>query len=77
MGEDVTRQSVASLGEDIDDLMARLDEAEQTARTLPHRQKYLLLVSGFLRRLLELHLEFLAELESQLATDESTSRRRA
>jgi DNA-binding PadR family transcriptional regulator len=77
VGEDVTRQSVASLGEDIDDLMARVDEAEQTARTLPHRQKYLLLVSGFLRRLLELHLEFLAELESQLATDESTSRRRA
>jgi hypothetical protein len=46
-------------------------------RTLPHRQKYLLLVSGFLRHLHELHLEFLAELESQLATDESTSRRRA
>jgi hypothetical protein len=33
---------------------------------LPHRQKYLLLVAGFLRRLLELHLELVDEVEREL-----------
>ena len=34
---------------------------------LPHRRKYLLLVSDFLRRLLDLHLEVVDELERELA----------
>jgi hypothetical protein len=33
---------------------------------LPHRRKYLLLVIGFLRRLLELHLELVDEGEREL-----------
>ena len=33
---------------------------------LPTRTKYLLLVFGFLRRLLDLHLEFVDELEREL-----------
>jgi hypothetical protein len=32
----------------------RLHDAERTAKELPHREKYLLLVIGFLRRLLDL-----------------------
>src|SRR5262245_55999082 len=57
VGEDVTRESLATLRDDIDDLQARLDDAERTAHGLPHREKYLLLVVAFLRRYLDLHLE--------------------
>ena len=59
VGEAVTRESIATLRDDIDDLAARLDEGEATAEQLPHRQKYLLLVIDFLRKYLELHLELI------------------
>src|SRR6478735_6160489 len=48
-------------------LFARLGESEAFAATQPSRTKYLLLVFGFLRRLLELHLEFVDDLERELA----------
>jgi DNA-binding PadR family transcriptional regulator len=67
VGEADTRESVATLREDIDDIWWRLDAAEEAARALPHREKYLLLASGFLRRLLELHLDFVEEVERELA----------
>jgi DNA-binding PadR family transcriptional regulator len=67
VGEAPTRESVATLREDITDLSALLDESEERAETLPHRRKYLLLVIGFLRRLLDLHLELVAEVERDLA----------
>ncbi len=66
VGEEVTRESVGTLREDIADLLARLEEAEASAQALPHRAKYLLLVTGFLRRLLELHLELVDEVEREL-----------
>jgi DNA-binding PadR family transcriptional regulator len=53
VGEESTRESVGTLREDIADLSARLDDAEASVEALPHRRKYLLLVVGFLRRLLE------------------------
>jgi len=67
VGEAPTRESVATLREDIADLSALLDESAERAETLPHRRKYLLLVIGFLRRLLDLHLELVAEVERDLA----------
>jgi DNA-binding PadR family transcriptional regulator len=57
VGADVTRESLHALREDVADLSARLDDAERTAQTLPHREQYLMLVIWFLRRLLDLHLE--------------------
>jgi DNA-binding PadR family transcriptional regulator len=63
VGEEVTRESLATLRADLDDLRRRLDEAEQAAHGLPHREKYLLLVVGFLRRLLDLHLELVETVE--------------
>jgi DNA-binding PadR family transcriptional regulator len=66
VGERATRESMATLREDIADLEARLEEAEASAEDLPHRRKYLLLVTGFLRRLLELHLELVDEVEREL-----------
>jgi hypothetical protein len=59
---------MATLRDDIADIHARLDDAEQSAQRLPHREKYLLIVLGFLRRLLDLHEELVDEVERQLVT---------
>ena len=67
VGEDVTRESLASLREDVEDLRRRLDESEQAARKLPHREKYLLIAVEFLRRLLDLHADLVDEVEGELA----------
>src|SRR5215213_6678450 len=48
VGEADTRESVATLREDIEDIWWRLDAAEDAARALPHREKYLRLVVGLL-----------------------------
>lgn len=66
VGEPVTRESVSTLRDDIASLEARLDEAEASARTLPHREKYLALTIEFLRELLDLHRSFLDRLEREL-----------
>ena len=63
VGETVTRTSMLTLRDDIADLMERLEESDATARALPHRSKYLLLVTDFLRRYLELHLELVDKVE--------------
>jgi DNA-binding PadR family transcriptional regulator len=67
VGEQVTRESIATLREDIADLQGRIAETEAAAERLPHRRKYLLLVTGHLRRLLDLHLELVDEVERELA----------
>jgi DNA-binding PadR family transcriptional regulator len=80
VGEAPTRESIATLRDDIADLSTRLDETEASAETLPHRHKYLLLVIGFLRRLLELHLELVDEVERELSPKrrgKARARRRA
>ena len=66
VGEESTRESFGTLRADVADLLARLDETDVSAETLPHRRKYLLLVAGFLRRLLQLHLELVDEVEREL-----------
>jgi DNA-binding PadR family transcriptional regulator len=67
VGEGVTRESMATLREDIADLSTRLDDSEASAEGLPHRRKYLLMVISHLRRLLYLHLELVDEVEAELA----------
>jgi DNA-binding PadR family transcriptional regulator len=67
VGENVTRESIASLREEIADLRARLGAAEASAEALPHRRTYLLLTIGFLRGLLDLHEDFVAVVERELA----------
>ena len=54
-----------TLRDDIADLRQRLDESEKAARELPHRSENLLIVNRFLRRLLELHLELVDEVERE------------
>jgi len=67
VGEEATRKGVTALRDDLADLLERLQESEESAETFPHRRKYLLLVSGFLRRLVNLHLDFVDEVERELA----------
>jgi PadR family transcriptional regulator, regulatory protein AphA len=67
VGEEVTRASLATLRDDLEGLRARLDESERRARDLPHREKYLLLVVDFLRGFLELHEQFVDDVERELA----------
>jgi DNA-binding PadR family transcriptional regulator len=76
VGEEVTRESLATLRDDIEDLSGRLDDLERTAAALPHREKYLRIVIGFLRRLLELHLDLVDEVERDLAPQPATRSRR-
>ena len=66
VGEDITRESISTLRDDIADIQVRLDDTERSARQLPHREKYLLMVNGFLRQLLELHLHLIDEVEQEL-----------
>jgi DNA-binding PadR family transcriptional regulator len=79
VGETATAESLETLRADIADLSARLDVAEATAETLPHRRKYLLLSYRLLRRLLDVHLEWLDEVERELGGKRSRTmpRRRA
>jgi DNA-binding PadR family transcriptional regulator len=67
VGERATREGIATLREDVAELLAVLDDAELTAAELPHRQKYLMLTIGFLRRFLQLHLDWIDEVERELA----------
>lgn len=66
VGEDVTRSAIAPLRGELEELGARLDEAEASARTLPHREKYLLLTIGYLRRRLAVDAAFVDEVEREL-----------
>jgi DNA-binding PadR family transcriptional regulator len=67
VGEELTLEGLSALRDDIDDLRARLEEAEQTAEQLPHRRKYLLMVTDFMHRYFDLHLQLVEELERDAA----------
>jgi hypothetical protein len=66
VGEEVTRASMATLRDDIAELEARLEEAEHSAHQLAHREKYLLLVTTFMRQFLDLHSELVDQVEHEL-----------
>ena len=66
VGEDVTRESIGTLRDDIADLFERIAEAEESAAALPHRTKYLHQSTRLMRRILEAHLEWLDEVEAEL-----------
>jgi DNA-binding PadR family transcriptional regulator len=74
VGEEVTRESMTTLREDIADIEQRLQDAELSAKQLPHREKYLLLVTDFLRQLLKLHLDLIDAVEREFAPGAATSR---
>lgn len=67
VGEDVTRESLSNLRDEIHDLRTRVGESEASAKELPHRARYLLLVTGFLNRFLDLHAELADEVEKDFS----------
>jgi DNA-binding PadR family transcriptional regulator len=66
VGEEATREAIGTLRADLADLYGRIEEQEASAAALPHRAKYLHLTNGFLRRLLDLHAEWVEEVEQRL-----------
>jgi DNA-binding PadR family transcriptional regulator len=75
VGEAVTRESLAALREDVAALEQRVADSEQAASALPHRARYLLIVTQFLRDYLELHLELVERVERELDAPSTTSAR--
>jgi DNA-binding PadR family transcriptional regulator len=71
VGERTTRESMLTLRDDIADIEQRLDAAELRASELPHREKYLRIEIGFMRRLLDLHLELIDQVERGLSPDQA------
>ena len=69
VGEGPTRESLIALRGDVDDLRARLVETERGAEDIPHRRKYLLMVTAHLHKLLDLHLELADEAERELSAE--------
>ena len=66
VGEPVTRASLATLRDDLADLRERLEATEASAEAFPHRRKYLLMITAFMRRLVELHGDLVDEVEREL-----------
>jgi len=76
VGEPVTRESIATLRDDLADLRGRLEESAAAAEFLPHRRKYLELVLGFLDGLLDLHEELVENVERELSPRSTRTARR-
>ncbi len=64
--DETVRASLGAMRADIEDAYGKIDTAEAIARTLPHRERYLLLVHGLGRRLLAAHEEWLDDVEREL-----------
>ena len=67
VGERPVLESLRGMRTEIADLQARLDVADAVAETLPHRKKYLRLNHELARRILRTHLDWLDEVERELA----------
>jgi DNA-binding PadR family transcriptional regulator len=67
VGEPATRAGIATLRAELDDAERRLDEAEAAAAALPHRQRYLLLGSAFMRRIVAAHRALVDDVERELS----------
>lgn len=63
VGERATLEGLAPLRDEIADLRSRVAEARASAMGLPHRARYLLLVTDFLEGFLDLHARLVAEAE--------------
>jgi DNA-binding PadR family transcriptional regulator len=68
VGEEPVRASISALRAEIAELESRLDEAEAVAEELPHRRRYLRLNLRLARRLLAAHLEWVEDVERELAS---------
>jgi DNA-binding PadR family transcriptional regulator len=67
VGDQVTLESLATLRTDVADLRERVADARATATQLPHRTRYLLIVTDFLERFLDLHDQLVDDVQHELA----------
>ena len=67
VGEQAVLDSLLALRDEIADISARLDTAEEVAAGIPGRQAYLLLNNRLARRIVEAHEEWLNEIEKELS----------
>ena len=66
VGADVTRESLATLRADVADLRERVADARTAATHLPHRTRYLLILTDFLERFLDLHDQLVDDVQDEL-----------
>jgi PadR family transcriptional regulator, regulatory protein AphA len=74
VGDEAVLESLAAIHEQIADLRARLDVAEEVAQTIPSRERYLLLNHALARRIVDAHEDWLREVEETLQSKRATSR---
>jgi DNA-binding PadR family transcriptional regulator len=67
VGEEPVRASVLALRDELDELDALMDRADEVAGTIPHREKYLRLNHRLARRLIDAHRDWVADVERELA----------
>jgi DNA-binding PadR family transcriptional regulator len=63
VGDESTKAAFAALRGDLEDVRRRIAEGRATAAALPHRTRYLDLVSDFLERFTDLHEELADRVE--------------
>ncbi|HEY1366608.1 MAG TPA: PadR family transcriptional regulator [Gaiellaceae bacterium] len=66
VGDEPVLESLSALRTAIEEHRARLDAAEAIARTIPHREQYLLLNHALARRIVDAHADWLDEVEQTL-----------
>jgi DNA-binding PadR family transcriptional regulator len=71
VGDGAVIESLRALHDQIADLRARLDLAEEAAKTIPYKERYLLLNHALARRIVEAHADWLNEVERELGPSES------
>jgi PadR family transcriptional regulator AphA len=64
--DETVLRSLEALRSQIDELLVQLDAAEEIARAIPHKKRYLLLNHALARRIVEAHAEWLDEVEREL-----------
>jgi DNA-binding PadR family transcriptional regulator len=69
VGDEAVLESLSALRGAIDAHRARLDAAEEIARSIPHRKRYLLLNHALARRIVDAHADWLDEVEQTLGHD--------
>ena len=67
IGDEATRESFATLREDLADLRERIHEMTVSAPSLPHRTKYLSLAARFFGRIVDVYEELIDDVERELA----------
>jgi DNA-binding PadR family transcriptional regulator len=67
IGDEATRESFATLRDDLADLRERVHEMTVSAPTLPHRTKYLLLAARFFTRIIDTYEQLVDDVERELA----------